>query len=287
MSYRPIESRQDFVASVKLGITTESSYLELKAAYKWSDERPAQKQEHAIELCRDIAQFANADGGTLLVGVSEKETSDGQRVANTIVPVEDADGFIRWVEQAIRNNLAPSTLTRRVCAIESESGLIVAINVPPHVDLIAVWPHADRRGIEYLKRTNHGKSWMNPGEVEEHLMNGSRAVRLAAKRIIAATTEPRTVDLVPPVVVRSSRTLPNYTQSDSFIREKEVAPILHAATDDHVVLVMSPTRMVVHLPYELIRSMWVTPDNRPAMSLLTRIIKEKTGDRVDFYLDAL
>ena len=33
--------------------------------------------------------------------------------------------------------------------------------------------------IEYVRRTSHGKDWMNPDEVERHLMNGSRAAKLA------------------------------------------------------------------------------------------------------------
>src|SRR5437762_2632401 len=64
-------------------------------------------------------------------------------------------------------------------------GTVVAVNVPPSLHLVALW-HSERRSqfeeknsIEYLYRDSHGKKWMNPDEVERHIMNGSRAAKLA------------------------------------------------------------------------------------------------------------
>ena len=56
-------------------------------------------------------------------------------------------------------------------------GAIVAINVPARDHLVTVWDR-EQHTAEYLRRTHQGKAWMNPDEMEKHLMNGSRAAYL-------------------------------------------------------------------------------------------------------------
>jgi hypothetical protein len=78
-------------------------------------------------------------------------------------------------------------------------GTIVAINVPPSLHLAALW-HPDRkRGIEYLYRTDHGKQWMNPDEVERHLMNGSRAMQIRLTHVLEVANLTLPVALTPPL----------------------------------------------------------------------------------------
>jgi hypothetical protein len=222
----------------------------------------------------------------LLVGISEKSTDDGRKVADTIVPVLDPDGFARWVEQVVRNNLVPATLSHTIRAIESGRGVVVAINVPPHQDLVAVWPQADRRAIEYLKRTNHGKAWLNPDEVEEHLMDGSRAVRLAAKRVFEEIHgEHRVVDLVPPVSIRRrvfARGAPEKVE-----RDREARPLLIDVKDDYLAIAVYPNGTVHNVPYALVKSIWVTSDIRPAISMDARIVRDDADEASGYYLDAL
>jgi len=287
MSYKAIETRAGSEATVQFGTTPESLHLEFKTLYRWTDEASATKQAEAIELCRDLAQFANAEGGVLLVGVSEEAKPDGRKVASGIVSVQDPDGFVRWVEQAVRNNLVPSTFSKTVRTVDTSAGLVVAINVPPHIHLVGLWPQADRRGIEYVKRNNHGKGWLNPDEVEEHLMDGSRAVRLAAKRVFEGTSATRFVDIVPPIAMWVATMSEQLAYTAQLSRDHEVQPILKSVDEHHVVLSMSPSATVLHVPYPLIKSIWVGADGRPALSLAARIIREAGGERMSFYLDAL
>jgi hypothetical protein len=124
-------------------------------------------------------------GGVLLVGVTEIAGPNGRKVAGEVRPVDDVDGLQNWIEQAIRNYLTPSTFARAVLVVDTAVGPILAVNVEPSVHLVALW-HADlKAGIEYLYRTDHGKQWMNPDEVERHLMNASRATRLAVQDVKA------------------------------------------------------------------------------------------------------
>jgi len=60
-----VRSPTDFARVVTIGVTTESLVLEFKAEANFLD------PEQSKESSRDIAQFANTDGGCLLIGVEE------------------------------------------------------------------------------------------------------------------------------------------------------------------------------------------------------------------------
>jgi hypothetical protein len=91
MPYRPIADADTFRRVVVLGKTQECRSLEFKAEYRWQKgkHKPEDLADQAEELCRDVAQFANGDGGTLVVGVTERGTQDGRKVADAIRPVEN------------------------------------------------------------------------------------------------------------------------------------------------------------------------------------------------------
>jgi predicted HTH transcriptional regulator len=158
-----IESAADFTRLVQPGVRTESITLDFKRdldGWRAPDQRI--RREAAKELARDIAQFANTSGGCLLVGVEEAKVG-GKKVANAVRPLDDFDGSRQWVEQAITNFLVPSTISVRIAAIEIGGATIMAVNVPAHEHLVWVWDRQDHT-MESLRRTSHGKEWLNPDE---------------------------------------------------------------------------------------------------------------------------
>lgn len=175
--FTPIDSA-NFFTRIQIGSTAENKWLEFKTAYS---------KEDPLELARDIAQFANTEGGTLLFGVSEEKDSTGKlNVAKEFVGVSDVDRLKQAIEQAIQNHITPSTFRPVSETIKcQDSKVVVALNVPPSRHVIYVCKREDqgheksqKHLIECLHRTNHGKDWMNPDELERHLMNGSRAAKL-------------------------------------------------------------------------------------------------------------
>ncbi|MEO8901722.1 MAG: ATP-binding protein [Polyangiaceae bacterium] len=284
--HRPITSPTEFAEIVALGLTTESRTLEFKREYHWTGSTAPDKRSVALELCRDIAQFANTDGGALIVGVAERAEADGTKVADCVVPVPDVDGFVGWVEQSVRNHLIPATFQKLVATIPTDAGQIVAINVPAHVHLVALWPNNERRAIEYLYRTSREKAWMNPDEVEAHLMDGSRAIKLEARRVFDATPAPRNVDLVPPVCERIIRQSAGYVVSETIVPDRDAAPRLKELHHDYLVLTMTPTPLQLHIPYAMVRSIWSTADGHIGIALSTRIFNTKASER-QFVLEAL
>lgn len=281
--FAPITDSDAFAKAVVLGATCESRFLEFKAEYRWQKAQDDHPAEQAVELCRDVAQFANGEGGTVLVGVEEDLGRDGRKVAARVRSVDSADGFKQWVEQAIRNHLAPATFTRSVDIIAHGAAAVVAINVPPSLRLVALWHPQRKNGIEYLFRTDHGKEWMNPDEVERHLMDGARASRLAVRRVWDEITSgnlgDRMLVLVPPVELRTLTVLPRKTLVDVDGDGRASRPQLAGLREHEVeVQLLNDNRPEIHrIPYTLIRDAWTTVDGRPALSLAIRIVRTGQG----------
>jgi hypothetical protein len=90
------------------------------------------KAKHALnagEHAKDIAAFANAFGGVLLIGVSE--TADS--FSRCLMPIEDARDVVRAYDDAARDLLAPRVTVDclAVTPPENELQALVAVNVDP------------------------------------------------------------------------------------------------------------------------------------------------------------
>jgi hypothetical protein len=192
-----ITTPEEFASIVTIGSTTENLTLDFKTTIDHSFPRGTPddvKQKAQQEICRDIAQFANTDGGCLLIGVEEDlDPVTGLKVAKAISSVTEPDEMKQWIEEAVKNYLVPGTLRHPIDIVRLPSGTVVAVNVPPSLHLVALWLSERKSGtekhrIEYLYRDSHGKKWMNPDEVERHIMNGSRAAKLAFERALDQAT---------------------------------------------------------------------------------------------------
>ena len=82
------------------------------------------------ELLRHIVGFANADGGTLLVGI--RESGDSPPRAVEICPVERCHDLAIWFEDVLRNSVDPPLPRYEVCGVstDEESGGVLVIRVP-------------------------------------------------------------------------------------------------------------------------------------------------------------
>ena len=168
--------------------TPESLVLEFKGQIDGWNGKNVATVEQKKEICRDIAQFANTLGGCLLVGVEEELASiHGRKVASSLKSVMQPETLKAYIECMIANYSVSSTFSHTVVPLAVDGFNILAINVPPSRHLVSVW---DRNAgtVEYLRRTSHGKEYMNPDEVERHLMDGSRAAKLALNAAIEQAT---------------------------------------------------------------------------------------------------
>jgi hypothetical protein len=182
---RYIRNAEDLDAGITIGTTPESLVLDFKRSiHNWdlpagTPNRNNLKAEAQRETCRDIAQFANTEGGCLLIGVAERlDPVTRLKVAEGIHAIADPDAMTQWIEEAIRNYLVPATFSREIVPVTDSHGTVLAVNVPPSIHLITLWD-SQQHTMECVRRTTHGKYWLNPDELERHIMNGSRATKLA------------------------------------------------------------------------------------------------------------
>jgi len=266
-----IRTPVDFTAAVKVGESVESVWLDFKAEVNPRDPK-WQK-----ELSRDVAQFANTFGGCLLIGIEERaDMTTGLKIAAGIKPVAEPDRVREWVEQAITNHVVPSTLARVISFIRVTEGTLVAVNIPPSRSMVYVWDRNDHT-IECLHRTNHGKAWMNPDEMERQMMNGSRAARLTFIDARSRATQKDLVEVVGGVwyyVHGRAHQVPIQPTFVGVIRN-ESDGWFEMSGAVHVQNMTAPELRTITIPFDLVRSVWVGPEGSLSLLLAARLIFSK------------
>lgn len=265
-----IRSALGFESAVRLGSTPESLVLEFKATINgWNASAREARTKAQKETCRDVAQFANTLGGCLLIGVNERpDPSRGINIADSIKPIKEVDKFQQWIEQAIMKYLVPSTFSHDIVPLAVPQGSILAVNIPASRHLIALWDR-DNHTIEYMRRTSYGKEWMNPDEMERHLMDGSRAAKLALSEAKARMTSER-VEIVGGVW----REYPSSPGRSICWNPRE--PITIGQMEDYWFELRVPNErgqpQAVTIPYSLIKEAWAGASGMLMLLLTIRII---------------
>jgi hypothetical protein len=265
-----IRSVSEFQSTVQLGSMPECLVLEFKEKINgWNTPKENVRKKAQKEACRDIAQFANTLGGCLLVGVKGRfDPSRGINVAGSVVSINEPEKLQQWIEQAIVNYLVPSTFNHDVTPIAHPEGNIIAINVPASRHLVSLWDRTDRT-IEYVRRTSHGKEWMNPDEMERHLMDGSRAGKLALIAAKEHITSKR-VEVVGSVWREYS------SSPERPVRWNPRDPITIGPMKEYWFELRVPNEQgmprAVTIPYSLIKDAWVGPSGTLMLLLTIRII---------------
>ena len=191
MSFSPIRTPDEFSAEVRIGSgapACEGLCLEFKSRPGHDEPDANERRLKARELARDVAQFANTDGGVLLYGVSEStDPTTGITTATGIAPVPNATQARDWIERAMSNYLYPAVARPRPSIIDLGSrGRVIAVNIIASAPLIAVWRASEPAdGMEFVYRTTTGKEWMTPEDVERRTMETSRAKRLKLRDLLA------------------------------------------------------------------------------------------------------
>ncbi len=274
-----VQSEDDLLRIVQLEKTPESHVLEFKKDLDaWRNENSSERRKAQKETCRDISAFANHLGGCLLYGVTEKRVGE-LKVADAFVGLDDVDGRVQWITQAIRNYLVPSTLTVGVVTVTSDNHKILALNIPASRECVALWDSSDHT-VEYLRRTPHGKEWMNPDEALRHTLDASRTKKLAflqAKERIdrcnIANVQVALVGGIDRLVEERGVSAPY-----GFARVHGATVFLGQMGDEDFELRVaisssspSPGSECVLVPYGSIRHVWMTVDNKLGLDLDLRL----------------
>jgi hypothetical protein len=135
----------------------------------WLDFR-REPHTRAEDCARDVAQFANASGGVLVIGADE-----AGHVLSGWQAVPGPDEYIRWVDEIVKGHLTPVPVVEPVIIQIPGAEMVLILNVPPSPALIA---RRQNDGFEFPIRAADSRRYMTLLEVEARMNARERLTRL-------------------------------------------------------------------------------------------------------------
>jgi ATP-dependent Lon protease len=164
-----VETRPSEAATVHLIAAGESKYVEFKQTGRIN--LHTQQRDPVIEqmVVKSIAGFMNAEGGTLLIGVTDAGQVSGiETDFKTLGKKQDQDGFALWLNGLVDNTLGATAAANVHIAFEKISDQTVCrVDVKPGKD-----PTFARRGkgeADLYVRLNNATRLLNTAEALEYV----------------------------------------------------------------------------------------------------------------------
>lgn len=245
----------DLTRLVQIGVTPESLHLDFKSALERG------KPDAQAELGRDISQFANNQGGCLLLGVGEsKDPISHIKTASKFTGVKDPEKDCEDIEKWIRNVLVPADFSRTVAFIQTPQGVVVAVNVPASQRLIWVADPGQSNRLEVVRRTNYGKEYMRPGEIERHWSNTLRSAQIAFNDALkeARSMHPNTTAEIE-IVGEILRVAGNFNRTVQHLSGRPTLKA-HDPRGFEVNVPVGSASYTLRIPFELLSTAWINYD---------------------------
>lgn len=122
---------------------------------------------HLPELAKDVAAFANAIGGTILIGATEKKDLGLLGEYRPLAAAEAADTANAY-NNAIATLCSPRPLVD-IHKVPREDGVVVSVNVWPFIgQLVGVSDHgkgSEARSFQFPYRVGHQTVWIEPEQL--------------------------------------------------------------------------------------------------------------------------
>lgn len=181
MKYSSVENLQSLIDNE----IEESTELEYKSSF--ATENPKWKEE----LAKDVSAMANANGGTIIYGIREKEGNNGRAIPNELLPIPYTKMSKDKLSQLLSSNIQPVIDNVEITVIPNDdnSGFFV-VQVPQ-----SNTAHQNKLNHQYFKRRNATIVAMEDYEIRD-VMNRSKHPVLELefelhKTIINVTEKPR------------------------------------------------------------------------------------------------
>jgi hypothetical protein len=183
--------------------TQESREVDFKQTLKLDEKSDAA----LLELCRDVAAFANTVGGKIIYGMNEDKLVATELVG---IPIDDPDSFIQKIENRIKDKIEPR---------------VPGINIQPIL----------LKNLHYALVINIPKSWLGP-----HGFTKDKGWRFYVRG--SAQTNFITIDQLRDLFVQSNQLIDRVRE----FRNKRISEILADALsiDFNKELI---TKLVVHI----------------------------------------
>ena len=88
----------------------EGRKIEFKRSLRWDFEKGAVNKDLEKPVIKTIAGFLNSEGGSLIIGISDKKLVRGLENDFRTLPKKDKDGFENFLTQVIRSKIGSQSL---------------------------------------------------------------------------------------------------------------------------------------------------------------------------------
>lgn len=141
----------------------ESTELEYKSSF--ATEKPKWKNE----LAKDVSAMANANGGTIVYGIREKEGNNGHAIPNELLPIPYTEMSKDKLSQILSSSIQPIIDNIEISVIpKDENGGFFIVEIPQ-----SNTAHQNRLTHLYYKRRNATIEVMEDYEIRD-VMNRSK-----------------------------------------------------------------------------------------------------------------
>jgi hypothetical protein len=168
----------NITTNIVLGTTKESLYLDFKRELSFD-------KDSAYELALDICSFANSEGGSIIIGIEEDiDPNDKCNVAKSFLNVNNVEDIERFINDQVSEYIYPAELKYECKPLKINDNSLLSINVYPlEKGIAAVSKKSEPQNIKFPYRTDYGKKYMKPYQVDERNMSNSRSLFLRMKRL--------------------------------------------------------------------------------------------------------
>jgi len=120
-------------------------------------------------IVKSVAGFMNAEGGTLLIGVTDAGEISGIEIDyKTLGKKQDQDGFALWLNQLLDNKLGPTAAANvRLSFEEHPNGTICRVDVAPSTGPVFV--RGGKGEADLYVRLNNATRLLNTSEALEYV----------------------------------------------------------------------------------------------------------------------
>ena len=257
--FRPITTPDDLPT---VGTSRESGTFDFKQAPSTLDHR---------EMAKDVAAFANALGGVVLVGTVEDRTRGTLGVYKPVAEAE-AEALKKAYELAVAQRCLPQPViyvvridTAAAPAVNA-AGNVVAVNVYP-MPMGPVGVRWDADAYAFPLRTATQTTWMKPTELAMLMVPEIRRVAILLDGI--------------PIDQRDHVWLYSYTPARSTTREAKVLGVDSLLTTLRISIAGPDGPSVTAVPLDRVRSIWQRSDD--AWCITVEGSFEKVGNGMSYY----
>lgn len=163
----------------------------------------------ASEIAKDVAAFANADGGVLAYGVEESTDANGTKVVSGVEDLGDTQSDCRRIEDATSRLLHGLEHRPDVVPLALRAGEnVIAVNIRPSARLVTLWRPGEPV-LRYPVRRGEGTEYLRPDEVDAAMLGYAARAKSIRLRELIEEAETSDVDLfhvvkrdVPPVLFK-------------------------------------------------------------------------------------